>query len=46
MPCVDGEGAGLRQARHQAADGGGIAAIGLEQQALEIARDLDIHGGA
>ena len=43
---ADGEGAGLGQARHQAANGTGIAPVGLIQQALEIARNLDIHGGA
>ena len=33
----------LREARHQAADRGGVAAIGLEQQPLEVGRDLDVH---
>ena len=31
--------------RHQRAHGGGVAAIRLEQQALEIGRDLDVHRG-
>ena len=39
----DREGARLREARHQAAHGRRIAAMGLEQEALEIGRDLDIH---
>ncbi len=40
---ADGEGAGLREALHQAADIIGVAAMDLEEQAFEIARDLDIH---
>ena len=37
------EAAGLLQRRHQPANEGGVAAARLEQQPLEIRRDLDVH---
>src|SRR5690606_24949374 len=41
--CSDGEGAAFSEIGHQVADGGGVAAIGLEQEPLEIGGDLDVH---
>src|SRR5262249_15142248 len=40
---VDVDGAGLREGAHLAFNPGRIAAAGLEQGALEIGSDLDVH---
>ena len=37
------EAARLRQRSHERAHGAGVAAAGVEQQPLEIRRDLDVH---
>ena len=42
---VDAEAPALRLRAHEAANGGGVAPIGVEQQALEIGGDLNVHGG-
>ena len=43
-PVLQGKGFRLREARHGGPDSGRIAIVRLEQQPLEIRRDLDVHG--